>query len=143
MKHPVYEQILAEIDDELEKCVFDILLQNSGVAVTRREMILMIFDEVVQEWEDLSSNKLDRKIRKCIERLRKKDFSIVSSSGEAGYRLDLDEANMDAYIAELAARRASLTESIEHAYRAKKKLPALREYRKTLKPVTQGKLFEV
>lgn len=143
MKNSVYEQILEEINDDLEKRVFDVLVASAGQDVTRRELILAIFGVQVAEWEDLSNNKLDRKIRKCIERLRKKDFSIVSSSGKAGYRLDLDDESMDAYIVELNSRRESLSVSIEHAYRAKRKLPALREYRKTLQPIVQGKLFEV
>lgn len=121
-----YDQLLSEINDELEKRVLEELLP--GKPVTRREFIWAIFGEVVAKDANLADDPRDRKIRKCIEQLREKDYAIVSSSNKAGYRLVTDEDEVEKYIAEQRRRMKSVERKIAHGYRALGKLPAVREY---------------
>src|SRR5512139_3943805 len=108
---PIYEQLLAEVTDTLERKVFEILIEHQGKAVTREDFIFLIYGRYVQK-SALSSDTDDRKVREAIERLRKKDYPIHSSSGEAGYMLTTDEGAIDEYIGEQEARIARLRENI-------------------------------
>lgn len=135
----MYEQLLGEITDEMERQVLDELL--TGRTVTRREFIWVLFGEVVPVDANLANDPRDRKVRKCIEQLREKDFAIVSSSKQTGYRLVVHEVEVEHYLKEQRRRKESIERKIRHGERAMRKLPMLREYQVTRKKVEQLGLF--
>ena len=137
---PIYDQLLAEINDELERKVLDALSQRQGEAVTRPELVFAVFGEYVQKSE-LSASTHDRKIREAIERLRKKDYPIHSSSGEAGYMLTTDEDAIDEYIGEQEARIDRLRENVLAARRSKIKAKLITIWRKANTPAVQERLL--
>ena len=114
----VYEQLLAEITDTLERKVFQVLAEVPGERVTRPELVLRVFGIPVAQGS-LGSNPEDRKIRKCIERLQGRGFPILASSGEAGYWMETDPTEIETYIAELESRRERMAEKIRSLRRAK------------------------
>jgi malate/lactate dehydrogenase len=115
-----YEQLIAEITDEDEKKVFDVLLQADGRRVTRVELAREVYGVVIEP-AALANSVEDRKVREIIHRLRKRDYPIVSSSGEAGYTMKASAEEMDTYIADQASRKAKIQENIDAAYRSKEK----------------------
>lgn len=136
----VYERILESVDPGLERQVFDVLVANLGVFVTREFLISTIWGVEVPT-SDLANSSFDRQIRVCIQRLRDKDFPIVSSSGHPGYGLKADESDIDQTIAELRSKIDSLQNSINHLYRSKKKAHDIRTFRETVQPATQPVLL--
>jgi len=139
--HPVYDALLSEIDDALERRVFEILAEKAGQTITRPDLVFAVFAVYVQQAE-LTNNKYDRQIRECIERLRDRDYPIHSSSGEAGYCLTTDEAAIDEYINEQRSRMNKLESRIHAALRSKKRAADIRTWRETVAPPKQFTMFQ-
>lgn len=139
--HPVYDALLEEIDDALERQVFEALAEKPGQTLTRPDLVFKIFGVYVQKTE-LSNCAQDRKIRECIERLRDRDYPIHSSSGEAGYTLTTDDEAIDEYIAEQRSRMDHLRKRIEAAYRSKRKAADIRTWRETKSSAAQLSMFQ-
>jgi hypothetical protein len=135
---PQYDTLRKQITDELQLQVLD-LLEDNPQGMSRSKIILTIFGVFVPPAE-LASSVYDRKIRKAIEGLRK-DWPIVSNSGEAGYRLSEDAAEIDAYAAEQAARAAKETEKARQAHSWPAKIKSIQEYRKSGVKASQERLI--
>jgi hypothetical protein len=102
----VYEQLLKELKvelDDLEKSVFNALSKNPD-GLTRPQLVAIVFREV-RPARVMNNDTKDRKVRKAIESLRQKGVPILSTSGKAGYRLDVSEKGKRAMLAELISRR--------------------------------------
>ena len=139
--HPVYEQLLGEITDDLERQVFTVLAERAGEKISRPDLVFAIFRKYDQQ-AAMGASLEHRKIRRCIEALQRREFPILASSGEAGYVLVADEAELDQYVAELASRKERLAEKIEALYRARRRMPAIRQYRDARKATaTQPRLI--
>ena len=124
----IYEQLIAEITDTDERKVFDALLNAGGQRVTRATLARAVYGGNVSE-EELADSTKDRKVREIIRRLRERDYPIVSSSDSAGYTMQASEDEMDAFIREQGSRLVKLQANIDHAYRSKKWLKMVSEYR--------------
>ncbi len=116
---PVYEQILAELAvgelSELQERIFAALRRAYPASLSRHELVLQQYGY----WPvDINKDVKDRKIRKAIQSMRDLLIPIVSSSGEAGYRLDVSEEAIRSMIAEWRSRRGRLNERILAAERA-------------------------
>ena len=138
MASPVYEQLIAEITEEDEVKVFDILLKADGARVSRAELVKQVYGKEF-DTNQLSLSKEDRKIRRIIHTLREMDFPIVSSSDEPGYTMKGSSEEMDAYIAEQASRKEKLQDNIDHAYRSKAKALLVKNCREELRYVPAAK----
>jgi BMFP domain-containing protein YqiC len=116
---PVYEQILAELAagelNGLQREILKELRKSYPASVSRYDLVVRIYGY----WpEDINKDVKDRKNRKAIQAMRDLLIPIVSSSGEAGYRLDVSEDAIRAMIAEWRSRRGRLNERIEAAEKA-------------------------
>ena len=107
-----YELLLDELAagemTTLQRKVFE-LLRDYPQGYTRQELVYAIFGYVPIR---IDGNTDDRKIRKAIERLRKRLFPIVSTSGQPGYRLDVSREAIQKMLAELRSRRDHIQEQI-------------------------------
>lgn len=107
-----YERMLDELASgemtTLQRKVFE-LLRDAPAGYTRQELVCAIFGYVPTK---IDGNTDDRKIRKAIERLRKRLFPIVSTSGQPGYRLDVSREAIHKMLRELESRKARLQEQI-------------------------------
>jgi hypothetical protein len=135
---PQYDALLAQVTDELSRQVLEILMRNPS-GMTRSALVAEIYGFWIPD-NELASNVYDRKVRKAIEGLRK-DWPIVSNSGEAGYRLSEDAAEIDAYAAEQAARAAKETEKARQAHSWPAKIKSIQEYRKSGVKASQERLI--
>lgn len=118
--HPVYELVMGEWEQELEdieKKIFQALKKAYPEGRTRRELICDVFGHVVSDNDDLNNSGMDRKIRKTIAKMFDDLIPIVSSSGAAGYRLELGEKPIRQMISELQRRREQCTYKIQRAER--------------------------
>lgn len=131
MSTTVYEQLIAEITDEDEKKVFDLLLNSDGQRISRVALIKEVYGIDVDP-ASLGLCQEDRKIRNIIRTLRERDYPIVSSSGEAGYTMKASAEEMDIYIADQASRKERIQENIDHAYRSKSKALMVKECREQM-----------
>jgi hypothetical protein len=132
----IYDDLLAQVTDELQRNVLITLIGNPS-GMTRYQMVMDIFGY----WpENLSNDQGDRLIRKAIEALRK-DWPIVSNSGEAGYRLTENAAEIDAYALEQSSRAARELEKAKQAYAWLPKIRTIQEYRKSGVQATQEVLL--
>jgi len=61
---PVYELLLKDVTDDLERKVLSALINHAGERVTRPQLVFEIFGKYVQSCE-LANNTDDRKIREC------------------------------------------------------------------------------
>ena len=125
---PVYDMLLAEVTEELERKVLSVLIEHAGEKVSRPEFVLKVFGVHVEPSE-LASSKEDRKIRECIERLQRHEFPIMASSGSAGYVLADGDAALDSYIAEIVSRQNTLLEKERFLRRSRKWIKFIREYK--------------
>ncbi len=125
----VYELLIAEITDEDERKVFDVLLRADGQRVTRQELVKEVYGVDVDG--ELSDSSKDRQVRLCINRLRERDYPIVSSSDAAGYTMKSSPEEMEAYISQLRSRIEKLQANIDHAYRSKRITELVRTWRET------------
>lgn len=113
---PIYEKILSDLRagelGDLESKVLDLLIKADGKTVTRHQFIHAIYGYMPEG--SLSGNKHDRKVRKALESLREKGATfILSSSGEAGYRMDLSIEKAEEMANELESRARKLSEMAE------------------------------
>lgn len=126
MTNPIYERILEELAagelNEIEQQVFQALRKAYPAARTRHWLIYDVYGYLPAEDEALNNNKHDRKIRKALASLFEKGIPVISTSAEAGYRLDVSEESLQGMIAELRSRRAKLDEKIESAEKTKLKV---------------------
>ena len=127
----IYEQLIAEITDEDEKKVFDLLLQADGRRVSRVELVFEVYGVVIAP-ESLANSVEDRKVRTIIHRLRERDYPIVSTSGAAGYTMKASAEEMDIYIADQASRKEKIQDNIDHAYRSKAKADLVKQCRESM-----------
>ena len=113
---PQYQKILNELKagelTEIERKILEALLQ-APKGLTRQGLIRIVFG--VEPQRNLANDPYDRKIRKGIESLRNKMIPIVSSSGEAGYRLDTSPEAVENMIRELESRITHLQQKLEIA----------------------------
>ena len=86
---PQYQKLLNKLEsgelNEIERKILEALLKAPN-GLTRQGLIRIVF--VVEPQRNLGNDPHDHKIRKGIESLRNPLIPIVSSSGEAGYRLE-------------------------------------------------------
>lgn len=108
-----YERMLEELAagemTMLQRKIFN-LLRDYPEGYTRHELIYAIYGYMPTS---VDGNVDDRKIRKAIERLRKRLFPIVSTSGKPGYRLDVSREAVKKMLMELQSRKARLEEQID------------------------------
>jgi hypothetical protein len=129
---PVYESILQELDGQLtdlERQVLD-QLKAHPEGMNRSQLVLAIF-HVYRQNAEMASSVEDRKIRLAIASLRDKLIPIVSSSGEAGYRLDATAEGLQTLEAEYMARG---TEAMRKAER-------IRDMRRKIDPAQQMRML--
>lgn len=138
--HPVYEQLLSEIDDVLERRVFQVFLDHQGERISRSALIKIIFDVDVSP-DHLANDIHDRQIREVIERLQNRDYPILASSGQAGYILTDDDAEIAAYIAEISSRAERMREKVVHLYGARKRAAQMRAWRANPPDAVQARLI--
>lgn len=112
--HTMIENELAGELSGLEKQIFEALKQHPA-GLTRPELLLMIYQEKPEG--SLANNVHDRMIRKTIQRLRERLIPIVSTSREAGYRLDTSPTAVHMMIAEMQARVEALQDRIRQAHK--------------------------
>jgi hypothetical protein len=114
-----YEQILEELEagerNSIARAIFK-ALQTNPTGLTRPQLIALIFQR--QPKPNLNNDSGDRKIRDTIASMRDRMIPIVSTSGEAGYRLDDSDDARRAMLAEWISRRNSLNDKIKLACRA-------------------------
>ena len=134
----IYDELLAQITDDLERQVL-MALMSAPAGISRSRLIHKIYNIWVPA-EELANSRCDRKILLAIESLRK-DWPIVSSSGEAGYKLTEDRAEIDAYAAEQASRAARETEKARQAHSWPAKIRPIQEFRKSGVNATQEALL--
>jgi hypothetical protein len=119
-----YDLIVAQTPPDITKKVMDVLEyafnHSPGINVTRQDMILNVFGIFVEK-SKLSNNREDRQIREAIETLQREGYPVISSSGKPGYRLAVDEADIEDYIVELESRRKQLEEKIRCLRNPRKK----------------------
>jgi hypothetical protein len=137
--HPVYDQLLTEVTDALERQVLAVLVERSGQKTSREELVLLVFGIYVQA-SQLANSPEDRKIRECIERLRE-TWPIVSSSGEAGYTLEDDEDRIKDFAREQESRAEKNRRNARQAYAWLPKARAIQEARRTHAQVIQERLL--
>ena len=137
--HPVYDHLLAEITDELERKVLQVLIDKAGTRVTRPQLVYEVFGVTVEQAE-LSASTEDRRIRECIESLQRRDYPIMASSGQPGYVLAADESVLDAYIAEIGSRIANMQEKQSALRRSRRWISFIRQLREA-RPAVQLNLF--
>lgn len=116
MKTPQYEQILKELDEgqriAIAHRLFD-LLKSHPAGLDRRQLVLLVFGQPARP--NINNDTRDRKIRETISAMRARFIPIISTSGEAGYRLDDSEQARESMLAELIKRRDSINAQIEAA----------------------------
>lgn len=137
--HPVYDQLLSEITDELERKVLQVLIDKAGTRVTRPQLVYEVFGVTVEQAE-LSASTEDRRIRECIESLQRRDYPIMASSGQPGYVLAADESVLDAYIAEIGSRIANMQEKQSALRRSRRWISFIRQWREG-RPAVQLNMF--
>lgn len=113
---PQYQKLLNELESgelsDIERKILDALLQ-APKGLTRQVLIRIVFG--VEPRRNLANDPHDRKIRKGIESLRNRMIPIVSSSGEAGYRLETSPEAVENMIRELESRIAHLQQKVQIA----------------------------
>jgi hypothetical protein len=141
--HPVYDMLLEQITEEMERKVFTVLLEHAGERVTRYELLEAVHGASARVWAEqhgLANCKEDRQNRECIENLQHKDFPIYASSGEAGYTLAVDDARADEYISEIGSRIERMKDKKAALERSRKWIPFIRQF-KEARPLVQGRLI--
>jgi len=117
----VYDRILQELADgeleEFEMSVFASLRRVYPASRTRRDLLEDVCGYRPGEKEDLNNNTDDRKIRTAIASMYDKGVPIVSTSGGAGYHIDIDLEKWDKVAAELEAKKETITKKIDATYR--------------------------
>lgn len=108
-----YENLLRDLADgeltQLQRQVFE-LLRDNPEGLDRYQLVQKVYGYLPLKVE---GNTDDRKIRKTIEKLRNRNFPIVSTSGKPGYRLDTSKEAAEKMLAELHSRISHMQEQAE------------------------------
>lgn len=114
-----YQAILDEWEAQLSDLEMKIYqaLRKYPDGRTRRQLIFDVFGLLIPRTVDLNNNKYDRKIRLTIAAMRDELIPIVSSSGEAGYRLDLSTETIKKMIDEWSRRQEIYRQKVERGNR--------------------------
>ncbi len=137
--HPIYDLLMHDVTEPLERSVLNVLIEHAGQKVSRPDLVFKVFGHYVQS-KELANNQDDRKIRECIERLQQKSFPILASSGSAGYVLADSDAELDSYLAEIESRRNTLLEKEKALRSSRRWIRSIQEY-KAHGPMKQGSMF--
>lgn len=137
---PVYDEILLGVTDELEKAVFEYFAAHIGETISRSELVKAVYGIDVKPG-DLTNSAEDRRIRECIEALRKRDYPIVSTSGKAGFKLTIDDNEIMEFIGELQHRQAEIGKTIDAAWRSRKKAAQIQKWRSNPPQAQQARMF--
>lgn len=117
----VYDRILQELAagemDKLEVKIFESLRRVYPATLTRYDLLECVFGYRPEEHENLNNNTDDRKIRSAIASMFEKGVPIVSTSGGAGYRIDIELENWAGLISELEGRKATISTKLDAANR--------------------------
>jgi hypothetical protein len=119
MRTQIFDAILEELAcgelKERERVIFHALRRVYPAGLTRAQLIQETAGYTPLPEENLNNNRYDRKNRIAIASMFSKGIPIVSTSGEAGYRLDVNEKHFEEMLVELMSRRENLSEKIERA----------------------------
>ncbi len=117
----IYEGILDDLAqgelEKLERDIFHAMRRVYPMSRSRAELLSDIFGYLPPPEENLNNNRHDRKIRAAIASMFSKGIPIVSSSSDAGYRIDVDEEHWTELIRELEHRRDAMSQRIDAARR--------------------------
>ena len=127
-----YDRLLSEITDETERKVLAVFVEHSEKRLMREDLIFHVFGRYPKPDEDLVMNTEDRKIRECIERLQRKDWPIISSSGKPGYILTTDVSQAEQYVTEIGARIKNLQAKRDALTRSKGRIPTIIEIKREI-----------
>ena len=109
----VYENLLDELAagelSVLQRSIFELLRDNPD-GLDRYQLVMHIYGYIPVK---IDGNTDDRKIRKAIEKLRSRNFPIVSTSGRPGYRLDTSKEAAEKMLSELHSRIKHMQEQAE------------------------------
>lgn len=109
----VYENLVEELAagelTVLQRKIFELLRDNPD-GLDRYQLVTNIYGYTPLK---IDGNTDDRKIRKAIEKLRKRLFPIVSTSSRPGYRLDTSKEAAERMLAELYSRIGHMQEQAE------------------------------
>lgn len=112
---PQYDNLVSEIPEGLAASIMTVLSEalrkSPGSNVKREDLVYFCFGVRVEP-SRLSSSREDRQIRETIESLQMGGYRIVSQSGKPGYRLAVNDEDIESYIAELESRRVNLENKI-------------------------------
>lgn len=115
----VYQQILDDLAsgemEDLEVKIFHFLRRVYPSALTRYDLLEMVFGYRPAEEENLNNNTDDRKNREAIASMFLKGVPVVSTSGGAGYRLDIDLKSWNELVSELDGRKSSIEKKADAA----------------------------
>jgi len=111
--------------DTLEARVFSILRQAYPEGRTRQQLVMDLYGESVQV--NINNDTRDRGVRRAIENMRKRDIPIFSTSGSAGYRLELNDNTLGKLIKGMRDRTDSLNDQIRSLERTAARLRHARE----------------
>lgn len=142
MINPYYSQLLEEVTDEVKSGILHALLtaaESADPSVTRGELIRRVYGVDVTP-ETLAGSREDRRIRAAIAELRR-SWPIVSSSGGAGYRLEVDVEAIMAFRREQLARAEKLRQSAHQAVGWLTRARAIREYLRSGVEAVQSRLL--
>jgi len=108
----IYQRILDELADgeldELQVKIFHHLRRVFPGSMTRYDLIEAVYGYRPADDENLNNNGEDRKIRTAIAAMFEKDVPIVSTSGSAGYSINIDLGNWETVVNELEHRKETL-----------------------------------
>lgn len=118
----IYEHILDQLANgelsDIETKVYAALRRVFPAGtLTRYDLIEAVYGYRPGADENLNNNTDDRKIRTAIASMFDKGIPVVSHSGGAGYRIDIDLDAWSVVIEELSGRKNSLDIRLESAYR--------------------------
>lgn len=117
--NPIYDHIKSELEGgELNLRAAKILralmerinVQGQAAYLTRAEMVRVTDDR--SPWQNIGDDPADRKNRLVINYLRERMIPVASSSGQAGYRLELSVEGLEEMRAEMVARRDKIGQGI-------------------------------
>lgn len=126
---PGYDDIFEQFTQDLpalEKRIFEALKRNPQ-GLRRGQLVAIGFGQSVKAGDTQNNSTKDRKVRMAIRSLRMRMVPIVSSSGGAGYRLDVSNEGRGRMLADLISRRNELNELIERTakfYHVQEQMPA-------------------
>lgn len=109
----VYESLIEELAagelSVLQRSIFELLREHPD-GLDRYQLVMHIYGYIPVK---IDGNTDDRKIRKAIEKLRSRNFPIVSTSGRPGYRLDTSREAAEKMLSELHSRIKNMQQQAE------------------------------